>query len=517
MNTNNPNKSCLNCPSLLPADSTFFGKAIGVQVCSRFGKPLGRVTSSPKEKDQLAKHFAKNCSDYGEPKPGAPDWEKAKFAVTLPDPNVIGAPQKDADLVRSCAGCERFVNESTVLNELGWGAGLCSAKGKLVLANRYSLEARHCDVRSFGSVRQDATGLTYLPEFENNFAGSGDPTKAYMKAKANFVDPRDKETDKTVTPADEAQGIRAWGAVTDPATDNTVYYPIFRRDFFSEEERKLIPTTGDDEHPEDYVDHGFYIYKVIVLWMELDETPAFWGKAGTGKTEFFRHMAYLMQVPFYRFSVTGSTEVDDLAGKMGYTEGVGTHFDKGRFTKAWESVCVIVVDEYNLGQPEVQQYLRPCIDNSKQLVLDQAPDSPIVDRNDFCFVGVAMNPAWDILNVGANTIGDADANRLMHLFIELPPPELEKEIITTRCKHDGFEITKEQLDFVMAVAEDIRKLTDNSTLPISWGIRPQLKAARALRWFDSLTAYKMASADYLEPEQQKILLDIVRTHDDPLF
>jgi MoxR-like ATPase len=106
-----------------------------------------------------------------------------------------------------------------------------------------------------------------------------------------------------------------------------------------------IPHTGDDEHPEDYRDHGLYVYKTAVLWTELDETPALWGQAGTGKTEFFRHMAWLMQLPFIRFSINGSTEVDELEGQDAYTEGVGTHFEYGRFAKAWQSPCVIVVDE----------------------------------------------------------------------------------------------------------------------------------------------------------------------------
>jgi hypothetical protein len=155
--------------------------------------------------------------------------------------------------------------------------------------------------------------------------------------------------------------------------------------------------------------------------------------------------------------------------------------------------------------------LRPCIDNSKQLVID-ANNGESLDRDVDCFLGMAMNPAWDILNVGANVISDADANRLMHLFVEIPPPEIEKQIIKTRCSHDGWEIPEATLDAVMKIATDVRELSANGTLPITWGIRPQLKAARAMRWFDSITAYKMASADFLEPPQQQLLLDAVRTH-----
>lgn len=507
-----PGKSCLNCPSLLPAtDASFFRKSIGVPVCAKFGKPIGRISSSNRETENIARQFAANCDEYGKPKPATPNWDEAKFQVTTPDPATIGIPRATPELVTSCAGCKFFVREDVVAQELGWTSAICSAKGKLLLASRYSLEARHCTEKDFGDTRLETTGLMYLPEYEDNFSGSADPVRAFVRAKANFVDPTEYETDKPVAPEDEDK-IRAWRKITDPITGNEVFLPIFRADYFTAEQQAMIPSTGDEEHPEDYVDHSFLVYKVAVLWTELDETPGLWGQAGTGKTELFRHLAYLMQLPFYRFSITGSTEVDELVGTTQFTQGVGTHFDKGMFVKAWESECVIVVDEYNVGKPDVQQILRPCIDNSKQLVLTMAPGAPKVARNLDCYLGVAMNPAWDVLNVGANPISDADANRLMHMHIEIPPRSLEEEIIKTRCLHDGWEIPPEKLEMVMLIAEDLRALCKNGTLPVSWAIRPQLKVARALRWFEPMLAYKMASGDFLEPEAQEILLNVVRTH-----
>jgi MoxR-like ATPase len=515
MNDPTTPKSCFGCPSLLTPDESanFFNKSIGVPVCARFGKPMGRMNSSDRERQDIAKQYASNCAEYGKPRPGAPDWSAAHFSVMFPDSDTIGQPQVQPELVSTCAGCQFFIPPDVVSSELGWGTGLCSRKGKLILGNRMAAEARSCEYRTFGSPTRDTSRLTYLPEYEPNF-GPTDPYKAFIQAQTKFIDPTEYPSDYPITVEDEARGIRAWRRIVDPVTSNEVMLPIFRKDFFSQEDQKLIPSTGDDEHPEDYVDHNFYVYKVAVLWMELDETPAFWGQAGTGKTEFYRHMAYLMQVPFYRFSITGSTEVDELVGAMQYTEGRGTHFEKGLFVTAWENPCVMVVDELNLGKPDVQQVLRPCIDNSKQLVLTMAPGAPKIERNNDCFLGVAMNPAWDIVNYGAQPIGDADANRLMHLYIELPSEKLEREIILKRCEHDGWKVPEATMNMVMAIAKDIRKLTEEGTLPITWAIRPQLKVTRALRWFDALTCYKMASADYLEPAQQEILLNVVRSHVD---
>jgi hypothetical protein len=510
-------KSCFNCPSLLPAnDSTFFRKSLGVPVCARFGKPIGRVNSSREETESLARHFASNCEEFGKPKPAVPDWDEAKFLVAFPDVDVTSENQERPELVSSCAACKYFVNEVAVARDLGWTTGLCSAKGKLLLSNRYTLEARSCGLKSYGITKSDTYGITYLPEYEDNFSGSGDPVREYQKELKNFIDPAEYETDKPVSEEDANSGIRAWRKVNDPLSGNCIFLPIFDRNFFSESEQEKIPKTGDDEHPEDYIDHNFYRYRVGVLWTELDETPAFWGKSGIGKTEFFRHMAWLMCLPFERFSITGSTELDDLAGKMHFTEGEGTHFEYGRLPLAWKKPSVMVIDEPNTGPPDVWQFLRPLTDNSKQLVLDMNSGERISRHND-CYLGMAMNPTWDILNVGTQMIGDADANRLMHLYVDLPPASLEREIIKKRCIHDGFEISDSSLDMMMAIAEDIRALSADGTLPISWAIRPQLKVARALRWFDPMTSYQMGSADYLEPEARDMLLDVVRSHIDSVF
>lgn len=509
-------KNCLDCPSLLQpmAARAFFGKDIGVPVCARFGKPVGTVTSSPEQRAKIGGAIAKNCAEYGSPPPQNPNWEKARFTVTLPDPEVMRFNRKTSQAqVRSCATCEHFVREDVVLSELGFGVGLCSAKGNLLLPHRLGKEALGCEERSLAlsGVRTNVTGLMMLPEYSPEFSLSADPVKHHQQMKANFIDPVDYPSDFPVSATDEAEGIRAWRKVEDPITGNFTKLPIFRLDFFSPEDQARIPRTGDDEHPEDYVDYAFNTYKVAVLWRELDETPAAWGQAGVGKTEFSRYMAWMMCLPFIRISVKNSTEVDDLAGKMRFHPEKGTYWEDGRVASAWSKPCVLNVDEPNTGMPEVQQFFRPMFDNSKQLVLDENAGEER-DRNDHCYPFLAMNPAWDMRNVGAHEISDADANRLMHLYFDLPPERLEREILTTACAHDGYKITPQTLDTVMKIATDIRALSEEGTVPITWGIRPQLKVARATRWFDLITCYRMAVADFLDPAQQTQILDVVKSH-----
>jgi MoxR-like ATPase len=440
--------------------------------------------------------------------------EDKRFAVALPDPDARKPAESEMlrQSCRTCASCTKFVGEQYVADELGWTAGICSAKGKLILSNQQTYEARDCEYREWGIIRKTTTGLHLLPEYEDAFQLNVDPVRAYFKNKGTLVEPHEYPSDKEVTVEEMEHGIRAWRLVPDPAgSGNETYLPIYDPEYFSDDERVKIPRTGDDEHPELYVDHFGGVYLCAVAWSELDETPATWGQAGVGKTELFRHLAWLMCIPFERVSITGQTELDDLAGKMRFTKERGTYFQYGRLPLAWAKPCVIVIDEPNVGPSDVWQFIRPLTDNSKQLVLDMN-EGERIKRHDDCYMGMAMNPSWDAKNVGAMQIGDADANRLFHLYMELPPESLEREIIVNRVQLDGWELDSERLDMIMGIAKDLRALSDDDELPITWGLRPQIKVARALRWFDPVTAYRRAVADYLEPEAQESLLAAVRAH-----
>ncbi len=509
-----PRVNCENCPSFLGSTDavTKFRKSIGAPMCGRFGIPLARPGVSGRVGGRVRGHIAEHCGAFGLELPITP--LEYRFQVALPMPELLDRTvsfnQRDA--CNSCASCVHFVRDDVVARELGWAAGLCAVKGKLILTNRQVIEARNCEFREYGPIRQSTNGVHLLPEYESDF-GEFDPIKAFFANREVQVEPTEYETDRPVSTEESEAGIRAWRAVKDPERDTIAYLPIYRGDFFDDAERELIPNSGDDEHPEMYVDHFGGVYLAAVCWTELDETPALTGEAGTGKTELFRHLAWLMQLPFRRVSITGSTELDDLAGKMHYSPDKGTYFQYGRLPYAWMRPGVICLDEPNTGAPDVWQFLRPLTDNSKQLVLDMNSGETISRHTD-CYMGMTMNPSWDPKNVGAMQISDADANRLFHIFLETPPPQLEREIIAARVKLDGWEIDDKRLAMVMSIAVELRALVKDGTLPISWAIRPQIKVARALRWFDTVTAYRRAIGDYLEPEAQQALLDVVRAHAD---
>jgi MoxR-like ATPase len=511
------NKSCMTCPSYLSTTEQVvskFKKATGAPMCGRFGKVLGRPGATEEQLKKIATHYGSNCSSHGEFLPPLPT--EFDLRVVLPDPSAMNElPDDDPKRQHcaTCASCTKFVPARIVAEQLGWSTGLCSAKGTLVLPHREAFEGRTCGMRAFGVVRNSTAANRLLPEFEDAFNLSSDPVVTYFKQAAGpLVEPHDYPTDKDVSPAETAQGIRAWRKFTDPAgSGSEVFLPVYDPAHFDEVERGKIPRSGDQEHPELYVDHFGGAYLAGVTWTELDETPALWGQAGTGKTDFFRYLAWLMCLPFERISITATTELDDLMGKTLFTQGVGTHFQYGRLPQAWIKPCVLVIDEPNVGLAEVWHALRPLTDNSKQLVLD-ANKAEHLDRHADCYLGMAMNSNWDVRNVGTNQIGDADASRLFHIQLDLPPEQLEREIIMARVKLDGWEIDEARLKAIMSTTIEIRALCDEGTLPITWGVRPNIKVARALRWFEPVVAYRRAIADYLEPEARAAILDVVKAH-----
>ncbi len=508
-------KSCLNCINYISSvdshvqRSTYGGKPTDLGTCRVKGFIIeAPETMSTDDVNERAEALAETCDAYQSG--GLSTKVTLRIGVGAPP-----APAKTTGPAKNCRACHYFVPPARVHERINVAMGACAKFGQLVPDLKSAEVAKNCgasqrveavtDVDAHHKALLDSILLD--PDLER-YLTPHDTRVAAGDRIDTSIEPSTYPTDKPVTPAQEKAGVRAWRKITDGKRE--LYLPIFRRDFFDPIEQAKIPNTGDDEHPEEYVDHMALTFTVAALWFHLDETPELNGKAGTGKTEFFRYMAWLMQIPFERISITADSNIDDIAGKMHF-ENNHTQFKYGRIPKAWQKPGVIVLDEPNTGPPEVWQFIRPLTDNSKQLVLDQN-EGETIKRSPFTFLGMAMNPSWDPLNVGAEQIGDADGGRLMHIYVDLPDRPTEIGIIRKRCNLDGFMIEDSVLDKVMDVAATLRDMSDNGELPLSWGIRNQIKVARAMAWFDVIRAYRLAVLDYLEPETRVMVEEVVNAH-----
>lgn len=492
-----------------------YGTSLGMPTCARTGRMLGATRMSDADENTLQEETASQCPEFGK---AVTSSTKTFVTLSLGIAGKSIEPTSSDTNISSCKACHFYVDARRVGQAVGVAVGLCSKYGKLIPDTKTAEVAKGCNARVRTEIPVGKNINAHYDEMLKNFIVA--PSLAQRLPIADLVggglpyqppriiEPSTYNTDATVTPAHIKAGIRAWRKLSDTTTKNSVLIPVFDRDFFDDEQRKLIPVTGGDEHIETYLDHQNLAYRCAVLWRHLDETPALHGVAGTGKTELFRYMAWMMQLPFHRISITKSSDIDELAGMVGFHNNE-TVFEYGIVPRFWRTPCVAVFDEPNVGPPEVWQFIRPLTDNSKQLVLPMNKGE-IVKRNENCYFGMAMNPAWDPRNIGAEPLAAADGSRLMHIFVGFPDAKIEREIIKRRCHLDGYTISDDVLTTMMDTARTLREMDD--TLSTTWGIREQIKTARATRWFSIVDAYRLAATDHMEPSEASMILDAVKSN-----
>ncbi len=520
--------SCKDCifyipPTAVETQTRIIGKSVGGAICAKREMFLTNVFTDPTS-DNILEGIARGCSEFDTT--GTIDShvmrsvEVANISFSPTVRTEVDNQGYSMDPISDCQSCIFFNSESETIDKAGLPVKSCS---------RRNIAIRDEDTESIGQNCYMSAGVNNVDAMQSanvyvieTHAGTAPITMAADnsddstgnavsgRGRRRAIDPA-SEPDKAATTEDMAMGIRGWRKVVNQAdTSMTAYLPIFNPQHFDADQRAMIPMTGDDEHPEDYQDHQNLLYKTAGLW-GMGMTPAVNGIPGTGKTEFFRYAAWVMQLPFVRLSIDNRTEKDDLAGKMHVSPEKGTYFKYGRLTSQWSKPCVMLVDEPNTGPDEVWQFLRPLTDNSKQLVLD-TNEGERIQKHQHNFLGMAFNPAWDMRNVGTHDISAADVSRLMHIQVTPPTPSLEKKIVQKACKHVGFTIPDDKLEKVMNIAKDIRELSEND-FPLHWGVREQIKVARVLSFLDMRDAYRMAIADFLDPDQAEQIFQIVRAHD----
>lgn len=505
-------RSCTGCPQLMTDSEQVLkvGKGIGGAVCAVKTLAIGRPGTDTLHHEKQAER----CDKFGTPQTSVSANARAlpiSFTVALPIPTP-NFPMNQ-DMVNSCGGCDHFISSIQVMRKTGWRAGMCAVKGELLLEDRLPVYAKDCPDRTRSTGSRPAIGIdsvVLLPEYREGY-GKPDPLAQWRSFASGESDPRTYRTDRPVTELAEKNGVRAFRKIEDPkGFGPPVFLPVFDHTKFSKETQALIPKTGDEERPEWYLDHQGLVYRIAVFWRKLRQVPMLWGMPGVGKTEVYRHLAWQMVLPFHRFSIHGKSEVDDLAGKM-LLGPEGTYFRYGRVPVAWRTPCVLCFDEPNTGPPEVWQFIRPLTDDSKQLVLDQN-NAEIIPKHRACYMGMAANEAWDPRNIGAEPISDADGSRLLHVKVHLPPTWAEKEILKKHMESDKVpeQRANRWINQLIDVASEIRGLSDQGTIPVSWGLRPQIKVIRLKPYFSWHDAFRHGVADALEPEAARAVLDIVR-------
>lgn len=506
-------KSCLNCPSFMSASDeeldSRLSKPTGGPMCAVFGHVLGSTRSTPDEIEQASFYMANDCPAFGLPRPDEFDWNNYVGPVVA-SPNEAQRPAEPDESVVSCHNCKSCVSAEVVYREMGWPVPLCQAKGVLIL--KPIAEARECPYKESGFQDQTTSHINLVEWLREGFRMPEEELlKQFVPAAHDFIDPTVYPTDAPVQPEDVLVGVRAWRRVFDPeGSGKYVDLPIMDPSHYSPEQRLRIPQTGDETHPELYVDYNNLLWQFAVEGWALRETPILEGEPGVGKTQFARTLAWQCQMPFRRIQFQRTMDVIDLLGSDQLRNNE-TFFEPGVLPCAWVADEVVLLDEPNVGPDEAWQVLRPVTDNSKELVigLNHFP------RGRFNMLLMAMNPSWDPRNLGTNELADADGNRLSFLLVERPPDPVERHIIRSYCKElDDYDIEDDVIDTILAASADIRAMSETGEYPGTWATRQMIKVARKTKWYTIPKAFRVAALDNLEPSIKDTILQLVNSHVD---
>jgi len=512
-------KSCRTCPSFVASldAATVYVKSPNADSCARHGRILSRPDQLDAVNERICETFGSSCADHGESRPSL--ITKVLVAeVAVGDPVAIRRRGTLTEQPASCVECEHLVPAEVVQRELGWTLPLCASQGRLIFPNRVVQEAGDCGVGLRGINRDTTDGVRLMPEYD---LGPGSVIGLVLQPRdfviteemeRHAVDPRAYVTDKPVTDDDAAECIRAWRQINDP---EGLHDPVFMPIFDGEKLCGFDPRSSYGSHrPDLYIDHQGVLYDAVVEMFKFNMTPLLIGSAGTGKTEFGCFLAYLMDLPFTRLSVSKGTEDYHFAGeKVLETDPITgtpiTVWKPGRFTEKYDKPGVIIVDEPNM-KADIYAFLRPAFDSAKQLVLDAA-QGLTVTRGRHTYLLAAQNPEWDPTNVGTEPMAAADIDRVCPIWFGLPEDHVERAIIRKHCADGGYEIDNATLDKLMSVAGTLRTMIADGALPIAWGLRAQLKVARMTQYFSFEKSYRRALLDGMEPGTVDVVLGAVRS------
>ena len=529
---------CMHYESIKADDMAFGADALGV--CQGRGGVLISKSPTATDTDRLSE-VAGSC----------PVFSAAEAAVLLSGSVEIGTSglleshpmvfesngltyptsMSGGDELANCFGCANFISpvDAHTLTGLAAIQG-CRVTGKIMDMDMATTAHKACAMASNKAASATPPSLHPIYDWMNPNKGSTttpakeEPVQAIatVNTERSFVEPTEfgpgtapEESWLEASDEAKAQGIRIWRKVGHPTrpSKTDLYLPIFETSHFSQAEQALIPKTGEKYNPQSYLDlDGQLVYKTAVNMVGRDKAPLMLGPSGTGKTEFYAYLAWMMNLPFHRISITDTTEVWDLVGKEvlvnkdGVTE---SEWHDGRLVKGWQRPCVLLIDEGNTGQDAVWQLLRPLTDNSTSFALDQ-DNGRIVERDDWCLLAFAANPDWDATYMGVRPFSEADVNRLGVISVDYPARDVEHDIIIERLADDGQTIGENDLGLVLDLVASFREMTGLGQLTFAPGVRMSVTIAGYLEYLTLTEAVMMAVGDRLDPAQREQVLSVVK-------
>lgn len=118
-----------------------------------------------------------------------------------------------------------------------------------------------------------------------------------------------------------------------------------------------------------------------------------YGESGCGKSEFWQQIAARLRMPFIRVNLDTGIVRSDLIGRTALKPGSQgmptTEFVEGILVRALKMPCILLLDEFDCGDPEIMPVLQPVLEGRGVRILEDG--GRLVNPNPWCRISITAN------------------------------------------------------------------------------------------------------------------------------
>jgi len=211
--------------------------------------------------------------------------------------------------------------------------------------------------------------------------------------------------------------------------------------------------------------YRFYTGVLVEALHALAENEIIWlyGDSGCGKSEFWAQIAARLNMPFTRVNLDGHLTRSDLVGGMKLVSnghgGTETRFVEGAVPRAMSRPGLLLLDEFDCGDPEIMPILQPVLEGKPLVLLEDG--GRIVHPHPMFRIAITGNSKGlgSDNQMYLNVFEQSSATRdRISAFVEMPymPANIEEEVVLERAPHADPDFVRKLIQLAGKVRDGFR-------------------------------------------------------------